>query len=70
MIIDPQPLVAAIVYSMVGIVVFVAAFKIVEKLTPFSLVKELAEDDNVAVGIVMAAVILGLAIIVASALHG
>jgi putative membrane protein len=62
--------VSSLVYAALGIVIFIAAFKLCEKLLPFNLVKELSEDDNVAVGIVMGAVILGLAIIIASAIHG
>lgn len=65
-----QQFVSTLVYAGLGIVIFVAAFKIAEKVLPFNLVKELSEDDNVAVGILMAAVILGLAIIIASAIHG
>jgi uncharacterized membrane protein YjfL (UPF0719 family) len=65
-----QQFVATLVYAAVGIVIFGLAFKIAEKLLPFSLVKELAEDDNVAVGILMASIILGLSIIIAAAIHG
>ena len=70
MIINLSVFVSSFVYAAVGIVVFIAAFKLAEKIMPFDLVKELSEDDNVAVGVVMAAVILGLAIIIASAIHG
>jgi putative membrane protein len=62
--------IASLVYASLGIVIFIAAFKIAEKLLPFNLIKELTEDDNVAVGILMASIILGLAIIIASAIHG
>jgi putative membrane protein len=62
--------IASLVYAALGIVIFIAAFKIAEKLLPFNLIKELTEDDNVAVGILMGAIILGLAIIIASAIHG
>jgi putative membrane protein len=65
-----QVFASSLIYAAVGIVVFIIAFKIAEKILPFDLVKELSEDDNVAVGIVMAAMILGLAIIIASAIHG
>jgi putative membrane protein len=65
-----QQLIATLIYAAVGIVIFIAAFKLAQKFLPFDLVKELTEDDNVAVGILMAAVILGLALIIASAIHG
>jgi len=39
-----------------------------EKIAPFSLRKELAEDDNVAVGVVLGSIVIGLSIIIASAI--
>ena len=65
-----QPFIASLSYALLGIAIFIAAFKIAEKLLPFDLVKELAHDDNVAVGILMASVMIGLAIIIAAAIHG
>lgn len=65
-----EQLVASAVYAALGLIVFAIAWKVAEKLLPFNLIKELTEDDNLAVGIVMAAVILGLALIIASAIHG
>ena len=65
-----EQLVASAVYAALGLIVFAIAWKVAEKLLPFNLIKELTEDDNVAVGIVMAVVILGLALIIASAIHG
>ena len=70
MLINLHQLVSALVFAVLGIVIFLAAFKIAEKFLPFNLVKELTEDDNVAVGVLMAAVILGLAIIIAAAING
>lgn len=60
----------SVVYAALGIVIFLVAFKIAEKVLPFDLIKELTEDDNVAVGILMGSIIIGLAIIIASAIHG
>jgi uncharacterized membrane protein YjfL (UPF0719 family) len=58
------------VYAALGIFMFIVAFKIAAKLLPFDVVKELVEDDNIAVGILMASIMIGLAIIIASAIHG
>jgi uncharacterized membrane protein YjfL (UPF0719 family) len=65
-----QQLISAVVYAVLGIIIFLGAFKVAEKTLPFNLVKELSEDDNVAVGILMASIIIGLALIIASAIHG
>ena len=66
--IDPAHVLAMLVYSGVGIVVFILAYKIIEKLLPFSLTKELSEDDNTAVGVLMGSVMIGLAIIIAASI--
>jgi uncharacterized membrane protein YjfL (UPF0719 family) len=65
-----QQFVSTLIYATLGIIIFMLAFKLAQKFLPFDVVKELVEDDNVAVGILMAAVILGLALIIASAIHG
>jgi uncharacterized membrane protein YjfL (UPF0719 family) len=57
-------------YTVFGIVIFVVTFKVIAKSLPFSLRKEIEEDQNTAVAIMIAAVILGLAIIIAAAVHG
>lgn len=59
-----------LIYTVFGVVVFAVAFAAMVKLSPFSIRKELEADHNTAVAILMASVILGLAIIIAAALHG
>jgi uncharacterized membrane protein YjfL (UPF0719 family) len=59
-----------VLYTIFGVVVFGLAFWAMVKLSPFPLRHELETDHNTAVAILMASVILGLAIIIAAALHG
>lgn len=59
---------ASIVYALIGVAIFAVAFLVMEKIAPFSLKKELAEDDNVAVGVVLGSIVIGISIIVASAI--
>ena len=61
-------IVASIVYSLIGVAIFALAFLLIERIAPFSLRKELAEDDNVAVGVVLGSIVIGLSIIIASAI--
>lgn len=61
-------MVASVVYSLIGVAIFAIAFLVMERVAPFSLRKELAEDDNVAVGILLGAIVIGLSIIIASAI--
>lgn len=64
-----QSLVGSVVYSAIGIVFFVVAYKLMEWLLPFNVDKELAQDQNTAVGIVVGSVMIGLAVIIAAAIH-
>lgn len=63
-------LVLSLIYSAVGIGIFMIAYKVIEMVMPFDLNKELAEDQNTAVGVLVGSVMLGLALIIASAMHG
>ncbi len=63
-------LLESLIYTVLGAVLFAIAFVLIEKLTPFSVRKEIEEDQNTALGIVLGSMIIGLAIIIASAIHG
>ncbi len=59
----------SILYALIGVVVFWLAFVVIDKLTPYRLWEELVEKQNVALGIVVGAMSLGISIIVAAAIH-
>ncbi len=63
-------LVTTLVFVILGLIVFALAFFVIAKATPFSVRKEIEEDHNVALAIVIASVILGTAMIIAAAVHG
>lgn len=63
-------LITTLLFVLIGLVVFALAFIIIEKVAPFSVRKELEEDHNTAIAIVIASVILGSALIIAAAIHG
>ena len=63
-----QNFAAALVYALLGILLFVIGFWIFDRLTPGSLWKELLEDQNTALGILMAGVAIAIAIIIAAAI--
>ena len=65
-----RPVVDSIVYSVLGTVVLLAAFALIERILPFSMRKEVAEDHNVALGIILGAFILGVSLIISSAIRG
>jgi uncharacterized membrane protein YjfL (UPF0719 family) len=60
----------SVLYSLLGCLVLFGAFWIIEKILPFSLTKEIAEDHNVGLGIILGAFILGLSIIISAAIRG
>ena len=60
---------AGIVFTILGLVLFVSAFMLFDRLTPGTLWKELIEDQNTALGVLMGAVAIALAIIIAAAVH-
>ncbi len=62
--------VTTVAYTFFGVIVFAIAYWVMVKLSPFSIRKEIEGDQNTALAILMASVILGLAIIIAAALHG
>lgn len=63
------PIVAALVYATLGLVVFGVAFIVVDRLTPYHLWKEIIDEKNSALAIVVGAVAIGISIIVASAIR-
>jgi uncharacterized membrane protein YjfL (UPF0719 family) len=60
----------SLIYAALGVVIFGVAFWIVTKVTPFSVQKEIEEDQNTALGVIIGAVIIGLAIIIGAAITG
>lgn len=62
--------VSTAVFTGIGLVVFGIAFWIMNKLSPFSIKKEIEEDHNVALAIIMAGVIIGVSLIISSAVAG
>ena len=63
-------IVETLAFTLVGLLLFAIAFWIIVKVSPFSIRKELEDDQNIALGIVIASVIIGIALIVSAAIHG
>ena len=62
-------IVAALVFALLGILVFFGAFALFDRLTPYKLWKEIIDDQNVALAVLIGALGLGISIIVAAAIH-
>lgn len=63
-------IVTTLAFTLTGLILFAIAFWIIVKVSPFSIRKELEDDQNMALGIVIASVIIGIALIVSAAIHG
>jgi putative membrane protein len=60
----------SLVFSVLGVAVFWATFLVIDRLTPYDLWKELCQDRNTALAIVVGAMSLGICVIIAAAIHG
>jgi len=60
----------SIIYAALGVLVLIASFWLIEKVLPFSLRKEVADDQNTALGIILGAFILGISMIISAAIQG
>ena len=70
-LIHTKHVVAALLYSGMGVVIFAASFILLDVLTPkVSIWRELVEKQNVAIAIFLGAMVYGIATIVAAAIQG
>lgn len=65
-----EVLVTTLIFVVIGLVIFGLAFLLLNLVTPFSIRKEIEEDQNIALGIVIGSMLLGIALIIAAAING
>lgn len=65
----PGMLLNAAIYAFLGIGIFAFAFVLIDKMTPYHLWREIVDDKNVALAILIGAISLGMCIIIAAAVH-
>jgi len=59
----------SVLFALLGVILFVAIFVIIDKMTPYHLWRELVEKQNTALAIVVGFFALGICVIVAAAIH-
>ncbi len=69
-LINLKTLLTSLIYSILGVVVFWVSFIIIDKFTPYDLWGEIVAKRNQPLALVIAAMCLGIAVIVAAAIHG
>lgn len=65
-----SPIVSSIVFAVIGLVIYIVGFIVIDKITPYHLWKEICEEKNVALAVIVGAGAIGLAMIIAAAIHG
>lgn len=61
--------VAALLFAGIGLAIFILAFVILDKATPYHLWKEILDEHNTALAILLGAMSVGICIIIAAAIH-
>ena len=61
--------IAALIFALLGITVLVVSLIVFDRLTPYRLWKEIIDEHNTALAILLGAIALGMSIIVAAAIH-
>lgn len=64
-----RPVVDSILYSALGTGVLLAAFWVTEHVLPFSIKKEISEDQNIGLGIILGAFVIGISLIISAAIR-
>ncbi len=62
-------LINAVVFAFLGIIVFTLAFVVMDKVTPYHLWKEIVQEHNQALALLVGAMSIGISIIIAAAVH-
>ena len=59
-----------VIFVALGLIVFAVAFVIVVLVAPFSVKKEIEDDQNISLAVIIGSVIIGIAMIISAAIHG
>lgn len=57
-------IVSTLIYSLIGMVLMYIAYKVIEMVSPFPIVKEIEEDQNTSLAILIGSVFISMAIII------
>ena len=63
------PILSSILFAVIGLVIYIVGFIVLDKITPYALWKEICEKQNVALAVLVGAGAIGLAMIISAAIH-
>ena len=66
---NPEYLLNAVVYALLGMVIYAGCFSLFDKITPYHLWQEIVEKQNVALALLVGLMSLGISVIIAAAVH-
>ena len=66
----PEVVGGTVLYAVIGVVVLWLSFIIIDKITPYDLWKEIVEEKNLALGVMVGSMFIALGLIIAAAIHG
>lgn len=64
-----EALINAAMFAALGIILFIVAFVVIDKMTPYALWKEIVEEKNLALAVMVGAMSIGMCLIIAAAVH-
>jgi putative membrane protein len=65
-----QGIINSVIFSVIGIIMLLLAYLVIEKITPERSWKEIVENKNIGLAIIFAAFIIGISMIISAAIHG
>jgi putative membrane protein len=66
----PSAIIGSFLYALIGVFVFWISFLLIDKLTPYDLWNQIAEEKNIALAIVVGSMCIAIGLIVSAAVHG
>jgi putative membrane protein len=61
---------SSILFALIGLVIYIVGFVVLDKITPYNLWREICEKQNMALSVLVGSGAIGLALIIAAAIHG
>jgi uncharacterized membrane protein YjfL (UPF0719 family) len=66
----PVVIAGTVLYALIGVIVLWVTFIVIDKITPYDLWKEIVEEKNLALGVMVGSMFIALGLIIAAAIHG
>lgn len=66
----PAVIAGTVLYALIGVIVLWLTFVVIDKITPYDLWREIVQEKNLALGVVVGAMFIALGLIIAAAIHG